>query len=1091
MRKFLLQVFLLLCFAGWARAQTRALVGKVVDAKNGEALIGASVTIKGSTKGTVTDANGNFKLTIPAAANTVITVSYLGFKKQDVNVDTQSQLMVKLAEDPKSSQLNEVTVVNIGYRSVSKNALAGSVSSVSEKDLKDFPVSTAAEALAGKLAGVAVTTTEGAPGADINIIVRGGTSLTQSNAPLYIVDGVPLDNALSIISPSEIQSIDVLKDVASTAIYGARGANGVVLITTKSGRKGRTIISFDAYAGARQITNEIPVLKPYDFVNYQYELTHLHYNGFAITDTAALNSFTHSYGTYNDLEIYKSFPAIDWQDKVFGRNALSNTQVLTVSGGTETATYNFSLNNTNEEGIMLNSGLKRTFATFRFDNTISPKLRLNVNVRYSRQEVDGAGTSNTGSSSNNKLKYSVRFQPYQGIVNYEEYDPNAIFDNTVNLSNPLTSALTDTRNAYTNTLITSGQVTYNPVRNLTVRSIVGYTVSDGKTNSFYGVANYAVSSRFTSSQYANQPYINFNTNNSINVTNSNTVDYTNTFAKNHMIDVLLGQEINQNNGNIFDQTIKYFPAAVTATQAFANVQQANPPNGAIQPSPTTDVSGDRLFSFFGRVMYSYKNKYNFNFLMRRDGSSKFSPEHRWGTFPSAQFAWRVTEENFMRKLNWNWLANLKIRASYGTAGNNRVSSDRLYQTTFTTSSTAAGYAASDNSQTSGIYSANLANPNLKWETTIAKNLGVDIDFFNGRISASVDAYLNRTNDLLLQTNIPQQTGYVTQYQNIGSTQNKGLEVQLSAVVTRTSKFIYNTSFNISFNRNSIAALQGGVQSYLVSSGWGPSAEDFIVQVGKPVGQYYGYIVDGFYTVNDFDQTRSNPARGVWVLKPGITNSSVILNQAVFPGVMKLRKTTTTADSVIRTTDRTVLGSAQPRFFGGWNNQFSYKNFDMSVFVNFSYGNKTYNANTIEFSSAYQATGNNMLAKFANRWKYFDNNGNLITDWAQMAALNANAKTYAPTRGPFIPNSDAIEDGSFLRVTNITLGYTLPQQLVRKTGVLSRVRIYATVNNLYTFTKYTGYDPEASTRRSNPLTPGVDYSAYPRSRYILAGINVGF
>lgn len=1089
MRRALLQIVILLFVSIASWAQGRTITGKVLG-KDAEQLAGATIMIKGATAGAVSDKDGNFKLTVSRQGNVTLSVKSIGYKAKDVQVGANSQMITIEMEQAEAAQLDEV-VVNIGYTSVAKKAVAASVSSITAKDLQDFPVSTAAQALAGKLAGVSVITTEGAPGADIQIVVRGGTSLTQDNAPLYIVDGVPLNNALSIISPTEIQSIDVLKDLASTAIYGARGANGVVLITTKSGKKGRTLVSFDAYAGVRKITNELEVLKPYDFVKYQYELTNLHYNGFAITDSATLNGFARNYGTYNDLEIYKSFPMWDWQDKVFGRDAASNTQVLTVTGGTDVTTYNFSLNNTREQGIMLNSGLKRTLATFRFDHKISSKLRLALNMRYSRQLVDGAGTSSTGGSSNNKLKYSVRFQPYIGLVNFEEYDPNAIFDNTVNLSNPLTSALTDKRKAYSNNLITSAQVTYNLLRSLTMRSIVGYSLADNKTNSFYGVANYSVSSKFTSSQYASQPYINLNTSNNVNINNSNTLDFNPNVGKNHRLSILLGQEINQNTSNFYDQTIKYFPSAVTADQAFANVQQANPPSGAVQTSPTTDVTGDRLFSFFGRAMYSYKSKYNVNFLMRRDGSSKFADKNRWGTFPSVQVAWRLSEEQFIKKQNWNWLTNLKLRASYGTAGNNRVSNDRLYQTIFTTSASQGGYAATDNSQTSGLYSANLANPNLKWETTISRNVGLDFELFNGRLSASVDGYINRTNDLLLQTNVPQQTGYVTQYQNIGSTQNKGIELQLSGTLAQTKDFTYNSSFNIASNKNSIVALQGGVQSYLVSSGWGQSGEDFIVEVGKPVGQFYGYIVEGFYTLNDFDPALSNPSTGKWVLKPGVTNSSVVLNQGVFPGVMKLKKTTTTTDSVIRTTDRTVLGTVQPKFYGGWNHQFNYKNFDMSVFLNFSYGNKTYNANTIEFSSSYQANGNNVLAKFEDRWQYFDNSGKLMASWEQIAKANENAKIYAPTRGPYIPNSDAIEDGSFLRISNVTIGYSLPRSILMRTKFISKLRVYATVNNLYTFTRYTGYDPEANTRRSNPLTPGVDYSAYPRSRYILGGISVVF
>ena len=388
MRSALLQVFLLLLSAAvWSQNPTRIITGRVIS-KSNEPLDGATVMVKGSTKGAATDHSGNFKLAVPATGDVILTVKFIGYQGKEFRVAANSSTVLVELEPGSAKELDEV-VVNIGYASVSRKTAAAAVSSITAKDIQDFPVSTVAEALAGKLAGVSVRQSEGAPGADIQVIVRGGTSLTQDNAPLYIVDGVPLDNALSIIAPSEIQSIDVLKDLASTAIYGARGANGVVLITTKGGRKGRTTVSFENYAGARTITNKLDVLSPYEFVKYQYELMRQHYSGYFPVDTASFNGFVNKYGTYKDLEIYKSFPTWDWQDVIFGRSALSNTQVLTVNGGTDATTYNFSLNNTKEEGIMLNSDLKRTLATFRFDHKISPKLKLGLNVRYSRQRING------------------------------------------------------------------------------------------------------------------------------------------------------------------------------------------------------------------------------------------------------------------------------------------------------------------------------------------------------------------------------------------------------------------------------------------------------------------------------------------------------------------------------------------------------------------------------------------------------------------------------------------------------------------------------------------------------------------------------
>lgn len=1062
----------------------------VVKDNNGGLLPGVSIKLKGTSTAVSTNSAGKYSIKVPDAG-AVLIFSYLGFTTKEENVAGRTVINVVLSEN--TTTLDDVIVVNVGYGTVSRERMAGSVSSITGKDIADFPVSTAAEALAGKLAGVSVAATEGAPGADIKILVRGGTSITQDNAPLYIVDGVPLDRALSIISPSEIASIDVLKDLASTSIYGARGANGVVIITTKTGRQGRTIVSFDTYAGIRKITNFIKMLNPYDYSLAQYDFNMIHFSGSAITDTATINGFKRRYGGFEDFDIYKSFPMVNWQDRVFGRSALSNTQILTIMGGGKNSTFNFSVNRTDEDGIMLASGLARTFATFRFDNDISKTFKAGVNVRYSDQLVKGAGTSISG--SNGGLQNSARFQPYEGISNLQQRSDDALFEDRIDLSTPVTASTRDQRLNRNLDLITSGYLNVNISPKFTFRSNVGYRVGQNKNDSFRGVVQYEVSSFSRFGTYKDQPFIDLSNSRTVGITNTNTLNYRDDFAKDHRIELLLGQEINQSNVESYAQNIKYFPANVTWQEAFGNIQQANAPQGFVQAMPVNNIQSERLLSFFSRAMYSYKSRYNLNLSLRTDGSSKFGPQNRWGAFPSAQFAWRLSEEPFFKALKLSWLENFKFRASYGTAGNNRVSSDRLFTTLYATSPNAGGYAETDNSQTAGLYPVQLENPNLKWETTVSRNIGLDIDLFESRLNVAVDLYANTTNDLLLNTNIPQQNGYAQQTQNIGSTRNKGLEIQLNLQAVKSENFNYTTSFNLSFNRNSILKLNQGGDSnygYGVSSGWGAQGTDFWVQVGKPVGLYYGYVVDGFYTLNDFDkvlyESELAAGRRTFRLNPGVASDGAVLNQGVFPGVLKLKDLN--GDGLINDQDKTVLGSFQPKFFGGWNNQITYKGFDFSAFLNFSYGNKTYNANKTVFGSNYQVNGNNFAEQFEGRWKYFDGNGVLLRTWADMEAANSGVSTYAPTYGPRLPLSDAIEDGSFLKITNLTLGYTLPAKLIEHAKVLSKLRVYATVNNLYTFTNYSGFDPQANTRFS-PLTPGVDYNAYPRSRYILAGLNVTF
>lgn len=1082
--------------ASTAKAAKEITVKGTVKDESGEPIPGVSIKVKGTSNGVFADLQGRYSIKV-LNQDVVLEFSYVGFKKKEEKVGNRTVIDVKLVED--AAQLDMVEIVNIGYGTVSREKLAGSISSISSKDVADFPVSTLAEALAGKLAGVSVAATEGAPGAEIKILVRGGTSITQDNSPLYIVDGIPLDNALQIISPNEIAAVDVLKDLASTSIYGSRGANGVVLITTKTGRPGRTVVSFETFAGVRKITNYIEMMKPYDYLLSQYQGNRLHWGG-AIwsTDSTLLNSFYRRYGNLEDWEIYKSYPTVNWAERVFGRDAVSNTQILNINGGSKSSTFNFTVNRTNEDGIMLNSNLARTFATFRYDNEISNVLKFGLNVRYSNQLVTGNGTSIKG--SNGGLQNSLRFQPYEGAVNLQQENEEDFGEQRIDISTPVTASTRDQRLNRNNDLITSGYLNIKITPKFTFRSNIGYRVGDSKNDGFRGTVRYEATSSSLSNfgTYKDQPFVDLSTRKTIGITNTNTVSYSDTYAKSHKLEVVLGHELNTSNSQSYSQTIRYFPNDVTWESAFANVQQATPPQGFYQPSPVTDPgTPERLLSFFGRAMYSYKSKYNLNLSLRTDASSKFGPSNRWSSFPSGQFAYRLSEEQFFKDWNLNWVSNVKFRASYGTAGNNRISSDRLFMSIFGTSPN-QGYAETDNSQTPGLYSMHLQNPGLVWETTVSRNLGFDLDLFKGRLNASVDFYLNNTNDLLLSTNIPSTNGYAVQTQNIGSTENKGVELQLAYQAVRGKKFTYNTSFNISFNKNKIVALNGGDDpnyGYGVNSGWGIRSEefDFWVQVNQPLGQFYGYVTDGWFTLDDFDRDvyEASVASGgrVWREKAGVpTGTQTAIGQGAAPGVLKIKDLN--GDGKLTAEDKTVLGNYQPKFFGGWNNQFSYKGFDMSLFINFSYGGKTYNANKTNLGSRYQVNGNNFPQSFVNSWRYFDDNGVLITDWDQLAERNKNVDSYSPTYGQPVALSDAIEDASFLRITNLTLGYSLPAKLLEKLKPISRFRVYATVNNLYTFTSYTGFDPEASTRNS-PLTPGVDYNAYPRNRYILAGLNVTF
>lgn len=1064
-----LLVFLLPILTAWS--QSRQIRGKITDSKN-LPLMGVTVAVKNTSHGIHTREDGTFVLNLPGSGQVELVISYIGFKRQTVVADGTTVLNIVLENDV--SALNDVVV--IGYQSVKRRDLTGAVSSLDARDLKDVPLSSAAEAITGRLAGVQVITTEGKPGADVLIRVRGGGSITQDNSPLYIVDGIQVENALSFLSPQEIQSIDILKDAASTAIYGARGANGVVVITTKGGKEMKTKVSYDGFAGTRKIVNKLSVMKPYDYALYQYQ----RYNGSA-DDRAAFDKY---YGRWEDLDIYRSIPFTDWQQEVFGRDAQAQTHVVNVTGGNKTTTFNLTLNSTKEDGIMLESGHRRSLLSFKFDHRISDRLRFGVNTRYSSQRIDGVGTSNTGSQGTNRLRNSVRYKPF--IVAGQEaqvdvFDPEYAL--LTNLTNPVLLAHQELRYNYRKDLILNGWFSYEILDKLVFRSVVGYTTTNNRDNSFNG--------RITSvaRQNADMPVVSLRTGENTSLTNSNTLSYSITFNKDHHIDVLAGQEIYENKSVSSNMTVKWLPVDISAAEAFAGIQKATPPAGMIQDAPTTGETISKQLSFFGRGSYAYKDKYLATFTLRYDGSSKFAYENGFASFPSIALAWRISQEDFLK--GFQFLSDLKLRASIGTSGNNRIGDD-LYRTMFNTSQ--SNYAF-DESITPGIAPLSLANPKLRWETTVSRNIGLDISLFNNRLNATIEAYLNNTRDLLLEANVPITSGYITQIQNIGKTENKGVELQLNGVIIDKKRFTWSAAFNIAANRNKIVSLGNDpagqpVKSYTVKSGWENNLFDFKVEVGKPIGQYYGYVTDGFYTPADFDYNASN---GKYTLKADVPNTSAAALGArdPQPGDLKLKKLSDSKDMIIGETDKTVLGSAQPEFTGGLNQQFTFSGFDMSVFVNWSYGNKVYNANRIEYTTAYLYKDNNMLSLMNDRYRLFDENGVKVTDPAKLNEMNANARYWTPSLGNYMLHSFAIEDGSFLRISNVTLGYSLPAKLLKRTKVISRLRVYATVNNLLTITGYSGYDPEASTRRGNPLTPGVDYAAYPRSRFILGGVNVTF
>lgn len=1079
---------------------SQQLTGTVYDDSTNTVLSGVTIAVKGISKNAVSDDKGRFSIAAPAGKTKAeLSISFIGYTTSDVIAELNKPVTVKLRREANS--LNEVIIV--GYQAVRRKDLLASASEVTAKDLKDNPLNSAAEALQGKLAGVQISMSEGAPGADAVINIRGRGSITQSSDPLFVVDGVPTDNALSVLNPQDIESVVVLKDAASTAIYGSRGANGVIVITTKGGKNtnGKTTVSLNTYWGIQKLAQKIDMMNAYDFVRYQYE------RAWWLGDTAGvIKKYIRIPTNWDTVASYKNNPGFDWQERTMGNNAFQSSYNVSVSGGNNKTTYNLSLTANKQQGILINSDLDRKNLNFRLDHKASDRFRFGFNVRYTDQLINGAGTSDAGGAGANRLRQYTRYKPL--IMPGEEedtYDPTLDLNNAgngFNILNPILLANAETRKRYNTQLNMNAYFQVNIIKNLNFRSTTAYNINRTRNKSFDDtLTNNAKSNN-------KQPLVYLNYTEGVQITNSNVLTYTNPslFKTKHSINILLAQEIQKNTNTVSIQDVRYFPVGITADKAFSNLQLASASTQAYpQPLPSTSEVPTSLASFFSTIDYNYNGKYFAKFTMRLDGTSIFGENNRWGYFPSGAVSWRISKERFFRS---NFIDDLKLRLSYGTSGNNRIT-PFSYRTQYTAPAN-GGYGL--NGSLNGVFNpSNLGNQDLKWESQVAQNIGVDLTFWKGRVSLTVDAYSNRSSNLLLNQTIPSSSGYTTQFQNIGSTRNRGMEFQVSANLVNKQNFAYTVNFNISFNKNKITSLGPNYQ-ILRNSGWFSSNNfpaDYLLRVGDEVGTMYGYVNDGFYTIDDFDAVPfSNPNypeyNTAYTLKAKVASAAGILANPLQPGSPKF-KDLNGDGKIDADNDRTIIGRAQPKFFGGFGQTFTYKNFDLSIFANFVVGNDVFNANKLEYASAYGSEVN-LLTLDNNRWKMIDDNGKSIqraisisgvqyilgTDAATLAAVNKNASIWFPSTSinGFYSQSYAVEDGSYLRINNITLGYNIPKKWLKRIGI-SSLRAYATVNNLATITGYKGYDPDASTRRSDPTTPGVDYAAYPRARTYVAGLNVNF
>ena len=1056
-------------------AQGKQIKGTVTSSENKLPMVGVNVTVKGTRTSTTTDSKGEYTINV-ANTGAVLVFSNASFTSFEAPVGNEGTINVEMQPDTKAM----TDVVVIGYQTVRRKDLLASVSSVSAKDLKDIPINSAAEALNGRLAGVTATTSEGSPDADIRIRVRGGMSITGDNSPLYVIDGVQVENGLNFISPQDIQSIDVLKDAAATAIYGARGANGVIVITTKSGKPGRLIVNYNGFVGVKTLARELDVLSPYEFVVYQSERS----RGSG-TDSLA---FGRNFGTtWDTLLNYKNVPAVDWQDEVFGRTGISTTHNVSVSGGNPKLTYTAGYTYNNDKAIVINSSYHRHLFNAKGEYKINRFLKFGAGGRFTHQEVLGAGVSDTKGSSYNRLRNAVKYRPFLS-ANQDLEDPDPLADqnvgNGLNLYNPITLANSEFRKKTTNSYNVNGSLTITILKNLTFKSTVGYDynkLTDLQFND--SLTSYAVI------QGGRKPIAGLDTTTKRTLTNSNVLTYSlKDFKKIHDIDVIVGEETYDLRTESHSSLFRNFPLFTPHSTAFKQTNLGTSFTGY----PKLGKSRYTNLSFFGRINYSLLDRYLFSFNIRADGASKFIEGKKWGYFPAGSVAWRVKNEKFMQ--NVRFISDLKLRYGYGKVGNNRIN-DYLFLTTF--KNDGSYYYGINNQAIIAYYSGALVNEDLQWESTVDRNFGIDIGILN-RVDLSVDIYHNSSDKLLLNAPIPPTFGYTTQLQNIGKTTNKGVEVQINATLVRTKSFSWNANFNIAFNKNKIVQLGYNQTSFFPPASWGVSGQptDYITKIGFPVGAIYGLVTAGYYTTDDFNW---NPSTMVYTLKTGVPSNTSIIGP-VMPGSIKFADLN--KDGVVDiTNDRTIIGDPTPKCTGGLNQQFVWKRWDLSLFINYSFGNDIYNANKIELTNGY-SINSNMLKIMENRWRVVTPNGATAL-WANgsgvvfgiapdlLSDLNKNATIWQPLKGAgaFYPHSWAIEDGSFVRFNNLTLGYTL--QVKSLLGLkMSKLRFYFTGNNLATITKYSGYDPEVSVK-SNPLTPALDYSAYPKSRTYIFGVNASF
>ncbi|MDR1919537.1 MAG: TonB-dependent receptor [Tannerellaceae bacterium] len=1017
----------------------RTITGLVKDDTG--PIIGANIIVKGTSNGNITDYEGKFILeNVPADA--ILQISYIGYLTQEIKLTNQTQVTVILRED--SEALEEVVV--IGYGTLKKKDLTGAVSQMSASSMRDLKVSHPTQALAGQLAGVQVQQSAGAPGDAAVIRVRGAGSISASNAPLYVVDGYPLgEQNLNSINPSDIESIEVLKDASASAIYGSRAANGVVLVTTKSGKSGKIVVNLDLYYGFQNVTKKLDLMDAQEFAAMSKEAFNTNYTertGNPASDPLDVRPSGNRYrypAIYDDAAAMAAIGAgTDWQDEIFRTAPVQNYQ-LSVSGGSERTKYMFSTGYFSQDGIIIGSDYERFSARAKIDSELTQWLKVGVNLAPT---YIGENTIQAGHWASNGVVLAAGATSSIVPVRHEDgtWASQAEYavasDGLTGVTNAVANALDVDRSKNTLRLFGNMYAEISLLKNLKFKTTFGADIMQWRSKYFYPSnvpANGTVAplpSTARSGNTENREVLNW--------LNENTLTYAASFGL-HEIDAVAGFTAQKNVYNQSKVEASDFPDDIIRTMN----------NGKVKTG-TSDMNEWSLLSYLARVNYRFNNKYYLTASIRTDGSSRFGKNNRYGYFPSGSVAWRLSQEEFMQDIDW--LSDLKVRGSFGLTGNNSIPN---YGAIGTMENKNYVFGSGTGSVVTGLAQKSFSNNDLTWEKTQQFDFGLELALFNSRLSFIFDLYSRNTTDLLLEVDIPTITGFSRAWRNIGKVNNKGFEFSVNTVNVQSKDFLWNTNLNLSANRNKVLALGPSGDPIQSDGGAGTT---HITMIGEVMGSFYGYKQIGVY-MNQADLENS----------PHLADSHV--------GDVKYADVD--GNGTIDANDRTLIGNNEPAFTWGMTNQIVYKNLDLSFVLQGVHGRDVLHL-AKRFYENLEGNQNQMRTTL-NRWHSPDDPGD---GWMP----RANAQTTGQNNAI---STRWIEDASFVRMNNVTLGYTLPQALAQKC-TMQNARIYFSIQNPLTFTAYSGYNPETSFREDdNSLARGADYGVYPLNRTFTLGVNVTF